>query len=750
MMREFKALSPKGLADESDASFFSEEPVVTVKESKRRITISYVFPGFYMVDESQTVEGSEVPFKQIAIEGAGFIGDNGKPQLPSFGRYVQIPFGCEYKVTVYEGEPVEFDRILVKPAQAELTDNPDQDVAFAYDKETYSSNNLFPAELARVSAPYQIDGYTALLLHVCPLQYNPVKNRLVGYSNIDITIDLTEKKDKIEEHPFPDPEGGLEGFGNLFLNPRRHIERRLSVKPQLLPIPSRLERVGPELLIIYHHNFKDAAKKLNLWKSMNGLRSDIVSIDSIPNYGVATDDAERVTALKAYIRKAKRLRVSRGRFQIPRLRYVLLFGDVDMIASETISDDSVSGGGWGPVNISDYYYGTSKDPDSPTEMVFPYLAVGRIPVRTAEEGSSVVDQIIQYEKNPPCDPDYYHRLTFAALFQDKPRWDSPCDGRAARAYMRTMEAIRDRMVSLGFDVTRVYVKDCPDTDMEYFSDGTAVPQEVKDAVVDGETATGMLVSETSEGQLLIAHRDHGMQEGWHMPSFTRQHLNHVTSDAPSVFFSLNCQTGWFDRPANRESFAESMLRIKGGAPSLIAATRNSSTTHNDEMMKALFDALWGGVLPTFPSSETASYAVKNNRLGDILNYGKSYLPIASNSDAFNKDHFEIYHVIGDPSLELWKEEPRTIGMRARYLTRGRRGGVLSISLDHCPKGSVVTIWNREKLIKRIEPSSTQITLSLKDISLLVRPVKFVSKFPRLFVCFGAPGYRFRQARVHMV
>lgn len=748
-MREFKALSPRGLADASDASFFSEEPVVTVKESKRRITISYLFPGFYTIDESRTVEGNEVPFQQINIEGAGFIGENGKPQLPSFGRYVQIPFGCDYKVTVYEGDPVEFDKILVKPTQAELTDNPDQQYAFAYDKETYSANKLFPSELACVSEPYQIDGYTALLLHVCPLQYNPAKNRLIGYSNIDITIDLTEKRDGVDEHPFPDPENGLEGFGNLFLNPRRHIERRLHVKPHLRPIPSRLERVGPELLIIYHPTFKSAAKKLNLWKRMNGLRSDVVSIESVPNYSAAPHDEDRVTALKTYIRKAKRLRVSRGRFQIPRLRYVLLFGDVDMIASETISNDSVSGGVWGPVNISDYYYATSKDPESPTEMVFPCLALGRIPVRTAEEGASVADQIIQYEKNPPCDPDYYQRLTFAALFQDKQRWDSPCDGRASRAYMRTMEDIRERMVALGFDVTRVYVKDCPDSEMTHFSDGTVVPQEVKDAVVDGETATGMLISETSEGQLLIAHRDHGMQEGWHMPSFTRQHLNNITSNAPSIFFSLNCQTGWFDRAANRESFAENLLRIKGGAPSLIAATRNSSTSHNDEMMKALFDALWGGVLPTFPSTETASYAVKNNRLGDILNYGKSYLPIASHSDAYNKDHFEIYHVIGDPSLELWKEEPRTIGMKVRYGALRKRGGVLSISLDHCPKGSVVTIWHGEKMIKRIEPSSTQITLPLKDISLLRRPVKFVSKFPMIFVCFGAPGYRFRQARVHM-
>lgn len=749
-MREFKSLFPEGLSAEYDAQLYGEEPIVTVEESKRRITISYTFPGFYLNDDIHRAEGKEVEFKQINIEGAGSLSENGKPQLPVFGRYVQIPFGCNYDVSVYPDEPIEFDGILVKPAQAELTDDPEQDYFFAYDEKLYGADELFPAQLVKVSNPYQIDGYTALLVHVCPLQFNPAQKKLLCYSKIEITIDIAEQKSDLEEHPFPDPDGGFEGFGNLFLNPRRNIEVRLDVDPRPGWIPSRLIRSGPEFMIIYHGTFKKAAEKLHRWKTMKGLRSKIVSINSIANYSSAVDDEARVASLKTYIRYCKKTRVFGGRFIIPRLKYIIFFGDVDQIASETITDDSVSGGNWGPVNITDYYYSTRKDPDNPADIVFPWLAVGRIPMRTAGEGIDVVDQIIKYEKTPPHDPDYYQRCTFAALFQDKANyWDS-CDGQASRAYMRTMEEIRERMTSLGFDVSRVYVTDCPDTEMEYYSNGTSVTQEVKNAVVGAETATELLLSETSEGQLIIAHRDHGTVEGWHMPSFERHHLSDLTSDRPSIFFSLNCQTGWFDRAANSESFAETMLKTKGGAPSLIAATRNSSTTLNDQMMRALFDALWGGVLPTFPSSSTASYTVKNNRLGDILNYGKSYLPIVSSNKNLNKDHFEIYHVIGDPSLEVWKEEPKDIGMRIKLVADPRRGKVLTIRLNHCPQGGVVTIWYKENLMKRIEPSSTYITLSLKDLKFPPKPVPpFPSRRVPVYVCFGAPGYRFRRARVNI-
>ncbi|MCP4123235.1 MAG: hypothetical protein GY751_15890 [Bacteroidetes bacterium] len=743
-MREFKSLNPQGLPDDFDSEFHGEVPIVTIREANRRITISYTFCGFYLSDDSQKTEESNFPFQQVNIEATGYIGKSGKPNLPSFGRYVQIPFGCDYQFSVYKKESVEFDDILITPAQAELSDDPNQEYVFEYDKDFYASDQLFPTEQVKISGPFEIDGYTALLVHICPFQYNPAKKKLTGYANIEVTIDISEKGDG-DEHPLPDPQNNMEAFGNMFLNPRRNIERRLEVDPNIRLFPPFLEPAGPELLIIYHNTFKKAAQKLAQWKNMRGLRCEIVMIDAVPNYSNASNDETRVAALKTYIRKAKKTKILNGRFLIPRLRYVLLFGDVDMIASETISDDQASGGAWGPVNISDYYYSTSKDPANPTDIVFPWLAIGRIPVRTSEEGVDVADQIIRYEKNPPCDPEYYRRLTFAALFQDKKNYLDTCDGRASRAYMRTMEYIRERMVSLGFDVQRVYVTDCPNTTMDFYSDGSAVPQDVKDAVVDSASATNMLISETSEGQLIIAHRDHGIKEGWHMPSFERQHLSDITSDVPSLFFSLNCQTGWFDRDTNKESFAETMLSMKGGAPSLIAATRNSSTSHNDEMMKALFDALWTGVLPTFPDSSTASYPVKNNRLGDILNYGKSYLPVVSSYDKYNKDHFEIYHIIGDPSLEVWKDEPVMIDLKAIYVKQGRNKGWLSIKLSSCPRGCVITIWHASRLIKRIEPSSTQISLPVKDLIFFHpgRPPQPV------YVCFGAPGHRFRQAKISL-
>ena len=316
-------------------------------------------------------------------------------------------------------------------------------------------------------------------------------------------------------------------------------------------------------------------------------------------------------------------------------------------------------------------------------------------------------------------------MAFAAYFQDDHK-----DGRSDRGYMQTMEYIRDHLKSR-YSIERIYVTDNPN--MKEYVDGTPVPQEVKNAVVNSSTATNMLITTTSAGNLTIGHRDHGSPHGWWCPSFDLSDLDKITGAMPSMFYSVNCSSGMFDSTAPSECWAEKLLRIRRGAPSLIAATRSSGTWANNHLMKALFDAMWGGVLSTFPGT-TASYPVKYNRLGDVLNYAKSYLPIAMSGENWSiKYHFEIYHIIGDPTLELWRTKPVTVRMKVAV-----QRFHMMITLSSCPRGSVITIWHKNKLLKRIEPSSTYVRIPIKDISM------GAGTSTRVEVCFWAPGCKFKK------
>jgi hypothetical protein len=341
-----------------------------------------------------------------------------------------------------------------------------------------------------------------------------------------------------------------------------------------------------------------------------------------------------------------------------------------------------------------------------------------------------VKQIISYEKRPPRASSYYKRMVFAAYFQG--------DGTATRAYMKTMESIREHMIALGFDVERIYVSQTGN--VEFYIDGTPVPPDVVASIVDSATATSRLVAATSEGCLITGHRDHGTEEGWHEPRFEKSHLDSVAGKTPSIFYSVNCLTGRFDLAAPTESFAEKILGMPGGAPTLIAATRVSHTWLNNDLMKGLFDGTWGGVIPTFPNS-TASYPVRRNRVGDILNYAKAYLPVEMNGGTqYIKDHLEIYHIVGDPTLEVRRKRPSSVKMQS--WVHGRH---LHIQLDHCVKDSILTVWMRDTQVKRLEPSTNHVKIALPRTAL---PLPAGPR-PPLRVCFWAPGYRFRQVRPKM-
>jgi hypothetical protein len=100
-MKTFKPLiQPDLLPDAFDAAIFGEEPIVEIHQEPGLINITYTFPGFFVSDDAREVDGDEIPFTQLNIAAAGFLAESGKPLLPSFGRYVQIPPNHNYTLAV--------------------------------------------------------------------------------------------------------------------------------------------------------------------------------------------------------------------------------------------------------------------------------------------------------------------------------------------------------------------------------------------------------------------------------------------------------------------------------------------------------------------------------------------------------------------------------------------------------------------------------------------------------------------------
>ena len=95
-MREFILVDAQSLPESYDPEALGAQPIVELKESEQRIDITYRFPGFFRNDQEHEVGGQLRRFDGIEIFGVGTIAASGNAQLPSFGRYVQVPVGCNY------------------------------------------------------------------------------------------------------------------------------------------------------------------------------------------------------------------------------------------------------------------------------------------------------------------------------------------------------------------------------------------------------------------------------------------------------------------------------------------------------------------------------------------------------------------------------------------------------------------------------------------------------------------------------
>jgi hypothetical protein len=713
-MLKILSLHPSGKRDRSD------RPVVEVDYKENKIKIWYIFPGFRVSNAKRNISGEWKSFTEVKMSGTGFLSIDHEPLLPCLRRFVQIPPGYEVNVEnlgCMRYHRKDFRRKLITWAEESLRDEGE----IEFDDDKYKVNRFNPkdGDMVEIGRPFYMNGYKAVLVQVKPLQYNPQKRLLRGFGKIIVTIPVVpqkiRKKQKAIEYALTDAAHNLEGFGNLLINPNRKFFAPVKIVPSLRR-DVQARREGPEFLIIYDEALKVPAEMLKNWKQKRGLLTKTVSIKTVGNMAAK---------IKDYIRAARKKPASR-------LRYVLLFGDVSKIPL------SLTDGG----NATDHYFYTHKDP-SDSECILPWVSGGRIPVEKLEDGMSVVNKIIRYEKDPPSDPDYYKRMAFAAYFQDNrgPR-GYYSDGRADRNFMKTMEDISSHMIGQGFKVNRVYVSRVANPSK--YRDGTPVPQGVKESIIlDEEAAPKLLVRYINEGQLIVGYRGHGEAEGWKKPALKSDDLSSITSDRPSIFFSINCLSGCFHQN-NRKVFAENILKLNGAAPALIASTQSSWRWRNDSLIKALFDAIWPGLIPAFPKTN-ANYPIKYCRIGDILNYAKTYLLIkhGCDDDKRTKDQLELYHVIGDPTLGIWADEPYAPELHTRIMEN-----TLYIKMSTCPRNAVLTIWHGDKLLKRKKPSSVRLAISLTSLAKLIDEVgrKRTERFC-LSICLAAPGCRLVEEQV---
>ncbi len=237
------------------------------------------------------------------------------------------------------------------------------------------------------------------------------------------------------------------------------------------------------------------------------------------------------------------------------------------------------------------------------------IGVGRLPVKSADEASTVVDKLIRYSSDQSLTGDWQTRLMVVADDGDYNIHQQDAD-QMAKSVERTAPAYRPQ---------RVFLDDYP---QENTSNGQKAP------LLNQLINQGM-----ADGQLIINYSGHGGVLGLADEQIvTLQDILSWKNRRLPLFVTATCQFGRYDDPDVNSGAELTLLSRTGGAVGLLTTTRPVYANTNLLLNQAFYDAVFKPVNGQMPRLGEVMQSTKNNSLSGPVNRN--------------------FALLGDPSLRL--------------------------------------------------------------------------------------------------
>ncbi len=162
-----------------------------------------------------------------------------------------------------------------------------------------------------------------------------------------------------------------------------------------------------------------------------------------------------------------------------------------------------------------------------------------------------------------------------------------------------------------------------------------------------------IIDALNEGRSFLNYRGEGWTTGWWASCypFGVSDVAYLNNGQKFTFFtSIGCGVAMFDADGGN-CFGEALVQ-KGslsnpqGAIAFIGPTSNTHTTYNNKIDKGIYKGMFSESMDT---------------PGQALLRGKLYMyNIFGGNDIWVEYHYRIYHVLGDPSIHIWKHTPRYV------------------------------------------------------------------------------------------
>lgn len=553
------------------------------------------------------VKATQGEYSQLKIDGYGYSMEVGKPKLPVIKKLIEVPLEATFELIIsYESYKdinlsdfgVEYPIIPAQPSLSKSIDDPSM-VEFRYDALTYNTDNLYGTDLVKIVPLGIMRGIRMARIEIAPVKYNPVQNIIRVFDNIKVDIQFTGADVSATLSLKKESNNPyFSGIGRLLFN-YKPIENTDEL----------IEYAPITYIIVSDPMFETALQPFIQWKTKKGFKV-VEAYTNDPGVGNTT------SSIKTYLKNF---------YQNPPEGYnpqsfVLFVGDVAQIPAFT----GTTGG-----HVTDLYFCEY------TNDIFPECYYGRFSATNLNQLQPQIDKTLEYEQYLMPDPTFLDEVVMVtgADGSHQLTWGNGQINYGTTYYFNAEHGI----------YSHTYLQPEPG--------GGNYSQNIRQNVSDGVSYAN--------------YTAHCSPDGWADPSFSISHINALTNAHKYPLMVGNCCSSV---EFQTTCFGEEILRAANkGALGYIGG---SNSTYWDE------DFWWGvgfesiSANPPYNPQHLGAYdRTFHDREGITLDdwfCTQGQMPSAGNlavsqSGSSLEDYYwEIYHLMGDPSVMIYFSQPPDI------------------------------------------------------------------------------------------
>lgn len=608
-------------------NLFAQTNVAVKSSTFEKIELS-LKTGRLEIDETRCGNGT---FSRVAIDGFLQSTEVGNPELPVLVEMLEIPLCDSVEVRIVSQNwttvPAMESGLAHKvwPAQPTYPKSYDGEPEFVMNDNLYSANEFYSKELVKVEKLGVARDRNMATLTFSPVSYNPVSGEIRLCTSAEVLVTFVNSD-----------ETGTRRMKRLHHSPMFNGMPSLNALPESMD-KNEYSSTPVRMLIVAHPSFRGQLDTLVNWKKRKGFITDIVYAE---NSGAGTTAARISNYLKQQYADATP--------ENPAPTFVLLVGDVAQIPAfgSKISSSSYND------HITDLYYATWTSGDN-----LPDCHYGRFSAQNLSQLTPQIEKTLMYEN---CSMQTKFHLDKAVLVSGI---DDGIAGDNAYMYADpTVKYIENYYINTANNYSTV---------SSYYNEDRSNSQ---------ANISNIIKSNLSAGFAIANYTAHCSPEGWSDPEIKTSMLGSLSNRQRfGIMIGNCCESNRFDED---ECFGEAILRLDNyrGAVGYIGASNStywpqdfywsvgvrSGSYYNQVTGVSLpaYNALSLGMYDCLYHTHNEDFSKWYTTTGGMLFAGNSAVQKSSANATRKTYYWEIYHLMGDPSIMPWLHSPSNMTVTA--------------------------------------------------------------------------------------